>query len=57
MFVKFNQSGIANIKTNSYGMTIQHIVGTREWAVIRDGRCVKICDTKRQAMDYINGRR
>lgn len=56
MFVKFNRSGIANIKTNSYGMTIQHIVGTREWAVIRDGQCVKICDTKRQAMNYVNGR-
>lgn len=57
MFVKFNSSDIATIKTNSYGMTIRHIAGTREWEVLRDSQCVKICDTKRQAMNYINGRR
>jgi len=53
MFVKFNKSGIANIKTNTYGYTIQHIAGTREWCVMRYGQCEKICDTKAEALRYI----
>jgi len=53
MSVKFNSSGI-HIKQYGSGYRIHHIVGTNEWCVEYYGQCVKICDTQRQAKEYIS---
>ena len=51
MYVKYNQSGLAKFN-GSNGYTIHKCCCSNEWEVRRDGRCVKICDTKREAMAY-----